>query len=62
MKLRKSESSPLQLHIPMENTESVATENDTDKQLLKLDEVDLLDLIYNLKYNLTIRIIKLCNR
>jgi len=46
----------------MENTESVATENDTDKQLLKLDEVDLLDLIYNLKYNLTIRIIKLCNR
>ena len=51
MKLRKSESSPLQLHLPLEKTESAATDSDTDKQLLKLDEVDLLDLIYNFKYH-----------
>ena len=49
--LRKSESSPLQLNLSLGKTESAATENETDKQLLKLDEVDLLELIYELKYN-----------
>jgi hypothetical protein len=47
-KLRRSASSSLQLELPFETS---AEESDTDKSLKKLDEVDLMALIYELKYN-----------
>jgi len=42
-KLRKSESSSLQLALPFE---TIAAESDTDESLKKLDELDLMALIY----------------
>jgi hypothetical protein len=50
-KLRKSASSSLQLSLPFETSKTTAKESDTDKSLKKLDEIDLLALIYELKYN-----------
>ena len=50
-KLRKSESSSLQLSLPFETSETTTKESDTDESLKKLDEVDLMALIYELKYN-----------
>ena len=50
-KLRRSESSSLQLALPFETSETTAEKSDTDKSLNKLDEVDLMALIYELKYN-----------
>jgi hypothetical protein len=50
-KLRKSESSSLQLALPFETSETTAEESDTDESLKNLDELDLMALIYELKYN-----------
>jgi hypothetical protein len=50
-RLRKSESSSLQLSLPFETSETTTKESDTDESLKKLDEVDLMALIYELKYN-----------
>lgn len=45
MKLRKSESSPLQLYLNLE-----ASKTDPDPRLGGFDEGDLMELIYDLKY------------
>ena len=50
-KLRRSESSSLQLALPFETSETRAEKSDADKSLKKLDELDLMALIYELKYN-----------
>ena len=50
-KLRRSASSSLQLELPFETPETMAEENGTDESLKNLDELELMALIYELKYN-----------